>query len=293
MNPTIVIYHGNCPDGFGAVWSVRKFMISGKVENVTYYAAAHGSPPPDVTGMHVIMVDFSYKRPVIEDMIKKAATLLIIDHHKSAMEDLADIEAHNTTVIFDMKRSGAGMAWDFFHPSKERPWLIDYIEDMDLWNWKLENSKEVSMAIMSYPYDFEVWDRMADTPIGDFVRDGTAMLRKHLKDVEEVMKSCTREFKIKVPNLDHVVEVPIKLANVPYTYGSDIGAKLALEDTVNGIGGFYYDKDTPEGPVRSYSLRSSPTGLDVSAIARLYGGGGHRAAAAFRLPLNRIHELEK
>jgi phosphoesterase RecJ-like protein len=36
-----------------------------------------------------------------------------------------------------------------------------------------------------------------------------------------------------------------------------------------------------DGPVRRVSLRSSVDELDVSAIARLFGGGGHRQAAGF------------
>ena len=39
--------------------------------------------------------------------------------------------------------------------------------------------------------------------------------------------------------------------------------------------------DTPEG--RTFSLRSREDGLDVSEIATLFGGGGHRNAAGFRL----------
>jgi len=47
-----------------------------------------------------------------------------------------------------------------------------------------------------------------------------------------------------------------------------------------------------DGPIRRVSLRSSIDELDVSAIARRFGGGGHRQAAGFSsdLPLEEIIE---
>lgn len=47
---TICIYHGNCADGFGAAWAVRKAL--GDIE---FYAGKYQEPPPDVTGMHQVL----------------------------------------------------------------------------------------------------------------------------------------------------------------------------------------------------------------------------------------------
>jgi len=41
------------------------------------------------------------------------------------------------------------------------------------------------------------------------------------------------------------------------------------------------------GPTHKGSLRASVDELDVSAIARLFGGGGHRQAAGFSTELSR------
>lgn len=48
-----------------------------------------------------------------------------------------------------------------------------------------------------------------------------------------------------------------------------------------------------DGPVRRISLRASVDELDVSAIARLFGGGGHRQAAGFssEKPIDEIIEV--
>ena len=119
-----VIYHANCTDGFGAAFSAWK-LLGNKAE---YYAAKHGDPPPDVTGKSVAILDFSYNNATTKQMIKDAKDLIILDHHKSAVIELHDI----TCAEFDMNHSGAVLAWNFFHPGKESPKFIRYIEDLSL-----------------------------------------------------------------------------------------------------------------------------------------------------------------
>jgi oligoribonuclease NrnB/cAMP/cGMP phosphodiesterase (DHH superfamily) len=103
---SMCIYHGNCADGFGAAWVVRKAM--GEID---FHPGKYQEPPPDVTGKDVVMVDFSYKRPVLLEMAEKANSILILDHHKTAAEDLLDLPA-NVTAKFDMGHSGAMLTWE-------------------------------------------------------------------------------------------------------------------------------------------------------------------------------------
>jgi len=85
MTPDICIYHGNCADGFTAAWAVWKRFG----DSVEYIPGVYGESPPDVTGKNVVIVDFSYKRPVLLEMTKTARTVLVLDHHKTAEADLA------------------------------------------------------------------------------------------------------------------------------------------------------------------------------------------------------------
>lgn len=297
MSKPLCIYHGNCADGFGAAWAVRKAL-----GDIDFHAGIYQNPPPDVTGRDVVMVDFSYKRPVLLAMAEQARTILILDHHKTAAEDLAGFPAppatyddfiFNCTGIaaeFDMNRSGATMAWDFFHDTT-RPKLIETIEDRDLWRFKLPKTREIQASVFSYPYDFDVWDRLMETEQSELAVEGEAIERKHHKDIAELLTVTTRKFKIKAPHPDGmvggIVELPIELANLPYTLTSDAGHALAKRSH-HGIGGCYWD--TPEG--RVFSLRATETGLDVSAIAKLYGGGGHKAASGFRVPFDQLGQFD-
>ena len=83
MNKILLIYHGDCPDGFMAATIFRKATNQDAAE-IKFYAGIHQQPPPDVTGQDVVFVDFSYRRPVICEMAGQAKSILIVDHHVSA-----------------------------------------------------------------------------------------------------------------------------------------------------------------------------------------------------------------
>jgi oligoribonuclease NrnB/cAMP/cGMP phosphodiesterase (DHH superfamily) len=262
MNVTICIYHGNCADGFGAAWVVRKAL--GEMNS---HPGKYQEPPPDVTGKDVVLVDFSYKRPVLMEMAEKANSILILDHHKTSAEDLVDLPA-NVTAKFDMNRSGAMMTWEHFFPSKTPPPLLLHIEDRDLWRFALQNTRQIQANVFSFPYDFQVWDTLMATAPAALATEGEAIERKHFKDIRELLGVTTRYMVIggcRVP-----------AANLPYTMSSDAGHELAKGQPFAAC---YWD--TPEG--RAFSLRSSDDGADVAEVAKQYGGGGHRNAAGFKV----------
>jgi hypothetical protein len=297
MKP-LCIYHGNCADGFGAAWVVNKAL--GGVE---LHPGVYGNPPPDVTGRDVILVDFSYKRPVLLEMAKAARSILVLDHHKTSADDLAGfpppisgnwidhlaeaggainngVDPDLPRVLFDMSRSGARMAWEFFHPGQKVPHIIEIVEDRDLGGGiafppRTPYTRSVMTTIFSHPYDLGRWDWLANRcedhmALQEMIAEGDAIDRKHFKDIDELLKTATRRMVI------GGISVPV--ANLPYTQSSDAGHKLAKGEP---FGACYMD--TADG--RVFSLRSSKEGLDVSEIARKYGGGGHRNASGFRMPI--------
>lgn len=293
----LCIYHGNCADGFGAAWVVRERCRRSKIP-VEFHAGVYQDPPPDVTGRHVLMVDFSYKRPALLEMAKAARSIVVLDHHKTAAEDLAGFrepapwsewndgshppfegDDEPVAALFDMERSGAGLAWDFFFPHEKRPRLIDHIEDRDLWRFTLPRTREIQAAVFSYPYDFDVWDRLMRTnDLAGLAMEGAAIERKHHKDVAELVKVVTRPMRIG----GHVVP----MANLPYTLASDAGHLLYGDE--HPFAGCYWD--TPDG--RVFSLRSREDGADVGEIAKEYGGGGHKHASGFRVPFDQLGQFE-
>ncbi len=266
MNKGICIYHGNCADGFGAAWSVH----NARGNTLEYYAGVHQTPPPNVTGKEVIIVDFSYKRPIIEEMAKVAKSILILDHHKTAQEDLEPLLANGTIHgEFNLNKSGAMLAWEHFNTTSTAPELIRHIQDRDLWQFKLAGTREISASIFSYPYDFEVWSKLMESSLEELRLEGIALERKHFKDIEELLLVAKRQMIIG--------GYLIWVANLPYTLSSDAANMLCKVTHPGAFGACYMD--TADG--RVFSLRSIGK-FDVSEIAKQYGGGGHRNAAGFR-----------
>ncbi len=281
----LCIYHGNCADGFGAAWVVRKAFG----DDVEFHAGVYQDSPPEVADRNVIMVDFSYKRDVLEEIAKTAHTITIIDHHKSAEEDLSiykrpthemrmdEVQFRNycgfessypIRAIFDLERSGARLAWDFYFPNEEPPQLINHIQDRDLWQFKLSGTREIQAAIFSYPYDFKMWDELMKNDVDDLIYDGEVIERKHFKDIREFIKVAA--YRMDIAGYD----VPV--LNAPYFWSSDAGHIMGEGEPFAAC---YWD--TPDG--RVFSLRSAEDGLDVSEIAKQFGGGGHKHAAGYRI----------
>lgn len=311
MNKTIVIYHGNCADGYSAAWVVRQAFIRDALLKIgmphdpklmydknadefgivasmdkseimpIFHAGSYSEKePPDVVRADVILVDFSYKRDTIQRMCDLANSVLIIDHHKTAIEDLAGFEHPKFKSYFDLEHSGAMLAWFYYFNDALPPPMLAHVEDRDLGKFNIFGTREANSAIFSYPYTWANWDMLMLNPPDQFIRDGAAIDRKHLKDCKELIEVVTRRLYMPIVDADgemrfHGLEIPV--ANVPYMHGSDVANILAQKELDEGrppVAGYYYD--TPKG--RNYGFRSIGD-FDCSRFAKALGGGGHRNAS--------------
>lgn len=293
--PDICIYHGGCDDGFGAAYAVWKRWG----DEVAFVEGRYGEAPPNVYGKHVIIVDFSYKREVMREIGNRAQSVVVLDHHKTAQaelhewgssipaNDLGDrLEAtefdidhvlmQNCLPIiawFDMNKSGARMAWEFCHPGTDVPRLILHVEDRDLWRFALPYTKHVSAALRSYKHSFDRWDAWChpNDDVSPLIMDGGAILRAHEKNVEQ---HCTNVYE------DEIGGVRVPVVNVPYHYASDCADALLKAKPDAPFAAAWFRRG--DGVIQ-YSLRSRDDRMDVSEIAKQYGGGGHRNAAGFQM----------
>ena len=254
--PNVVLYHADCADGFGAAWALWK-----RFPKAEYIPVKHGQPPPSgLDGQHVVMADFSYGREVIEQINQVSASFQILDHHVTAEAALAGLPY----AYFDMKKSGAVLAWEWAH-QEPAPWLLRYIQDKDLWQWRLPRSREISAALAAYPFDFEIWDGL-DQSVLEI--EGRAILRLEENLIDNI--------------IEEAVLVSFQGETVPAVYSpimtSQIGERLCQGFPF----GIIWHQ---QGGRRYFSLRSRSGTTDVSAIAARFGGGGHINAAGFSLPL--------
>lgn len=278
----LILYHNACPDGFCSA-----FIANKRYPEAELIALDHGADHAEVlkkcVDKDVLMIDFSLRTRQENDWLNEACkSLLILDHHKTAQAVLEGAPY----AIFDMARSGAGLTWDYLfginstprhteiiqdvwgYAWKSRPWYVDYVEDRDLWNWKLPNSREVNAYLMTLPFEIGVWkhldsitaDKAADLGVGSLAQVDH-VVRETVKNVRE----------------GNFGGIRVGLLNTTYLNCSDIGNEIAKNFTFSLT--WFERKDN----AIQFSLRSIGE-FDVSAIAKQYGGGGHVHAAGFQLP---------
>lgn len=284
----LVIYHGpGCLDGMAAAWCAYQHFG----DNAEYQIGRYQSNEPiDFADRDVFMVDFSYKREfLLENILPFANNVFMIDHHKSAIDELWDLPAKIDNFFMCNSRienSGAFLALEWFGRTDARvPKVLLHIQDRDLWKFNMEHTKEITAAL----YSQEDLDYIS---IGRYMTDGYQMYQKllaegrtlckaHDKDVNVLMKIARRTVMLHYgtfdpeSNYDGENCIVIDLVNAPPKYSSDIGNLIAKE---NMFGGTYYDTATH----REFSLRSVGD-FDVSEIAKEFGGGGHKNAAGFKV----------
>lgn len=272
----LVLYHGpDCPDGFCAAWVSHRVLGDG----ADYLPVQYGQPPPDGAddkdrGLYVL--DFSYPRDVTFRLAAlRHERVVVLDHHKTARAALDGLEielASNNcgdalTAVFDVGKSGARLAWEHFFPGEPAPWLVAYVEDRDLWAWKLPFSREVSAGLAARPRTFAEWDELGRHPRRPpgLTQEGAAVLRYQSRLVDS---ACANAREVDIDG--HKV-----LAVNATCLFSEVAGKLA-EGRPFGAAWFVRGDGK-----KVWSLRSRDGGVDVSEVARRHGGGGHRNAAGY------------
>jgi oligoribonuclease NrnB/cAMP/cGMP phosphodiesterase (DHH superfamily) len=263
MSSPLVIYHAHCDDGFGAAYAAWQHFG----DQAEYYPASHGSQPPSAQGRVVYLLDFSYKRAVLTQLIAEAKTVIILDHHQTAQEDLMPLlTTGQLSGEFDLSRSGAIMAWHYFHPDTPPPPLLQHVQDVDLWQFNLPGSKEISLCLRSHPHQFELWQQfMFQTE--QLQAEGAIIARFFQRKVQELTRHAVRS---------SIAGYEVPVCNAPHLFVSDLAHELSKGEPFAAV---YHDT----ADARSFSLRSQRDGgIDVAKIAEQFGGGGHRHAAGFR-----------
>lgn len=278
----IVIFHSqdgqnHCDDGFAAAWVFWKAF-----PKATFLPGIYGQEPPweNLRGQPVYLVDFSYKAPVMQRLLSEARCVTLIDHHKTAKEELERLpppDGDEFEVFFDLNSSGAMLAWQYVYgyegctaETRMCPELIARIEDNDLWRTprRFDDSLVVQAALRSYPQTFEVWDDLMNRPLAELAAEGAAIRRFIDAKIAELKRTFW---------WDDVAGVRMPVCNAPWFLASDLAGQLAEEN--GGVAAVYFDQPTR----RCYSLRARGD-HDVSEIAKQMGGGGHKGAAGFEVP---------
>lgn len=261
----IIIYHAECIDGWAAAYLFKKAYPDARLIPVKY-----GDELPLIPNAEneiVYIVDFSYPRDILIDLAARCQHLLVLDHHKTAQANCEGL----TCCMFDMNRSGAMMAYDYLVQHNSNGILrliIQYVQDYDLWQHKLPGTKEVNAYLRCVPMTEEAWDDLMQEEFEDIKQRGSAILKYQEQSIQQHLARAG--FAV----IDHTI--------VPTINCTD---KSIISELLNRLcqghpfaASYYYDEITRQ---IYYSLRSDENGVDVSEIAKKYGGGGHKHAAGF------------
>lgn len=300
MNPqsaATIYYHADCLDGFGAAYAAWRRFETGAVYRPMHYGNTWDAA--DVAERDVYALDFSFPPPVLQEIARLARSVTQIDHHASARSDWARhlrAEAGSSlaryadpggklNVLFDLEKSGARLAWEFFHPGTPVPAALLHVEDQDLWRFQRAGTRAFCRALRLRPFDFGAWQALVDAAeapaeaaFKTLLTEGEAIERFLAIEVDRLAASgLVGTVRLPQPEAAGEASVEGLAINANAVFASDLGGALAERC---GRFGLIWHVDA-DGWVKA-SLRGCNR-LDLAAIARQFGGGGHPNAAGFRM----------
>lgn len=276
----LVLYHGRCADGFGAALAAWRYY-GGQAECV---GLSHGDVAtlddlPPLDGRAVYILDFSFDADLLRGIEERAAKLVMLDHHKSAAEKLTGFACRCGVVHFDMGKSGARLAWEFFYPNDPLPDLVRFVEDRDIWTWQYPESAGFLAALDLEPFEFARWDAIAS-----FTPEQTAAFVARGQAMDEKFRNLAADVAGGAQPLVFNGQTGL-MVNAPGAFHSVVGELLSKQSGTFALMWTVGKDGRVKGGLRSQR------GYDCIPLAESLGGGGHAQACGFRMGAERLPEL--
>lgn len=287
-NADIFIYHSNCADGFTCAYLYDKWCVEQSLKNGTPKRAVEYIPSSYYFGVdglldkcrdkYVAVADFSFSSETMRDLQLVSKGFAVFDHHISKKDDIELIDNH----VFDSSKCGSMIVYDLLWPDCPRSDFVKYINDRDLWLWQMPNSHEINAVVQHTKPSFESWADIENCINNDYTRiveRGRAVLNTTNFLCENVIEDAALVDFIVNPVTHEKAKALVFPCNVKSLVSDSCHLALNSEagKEVDFVCGYTV---WPDGNV-VYSLRSKPH-FDCSAIAKAYGGGGHKNASGFR-----------
>ena len=262
---TIVFYHGSCPDGFGGAYAAWK-KFGGRAEYVPLTRS--DDDMPSVEGADVYFIDFTYEKERMDAFAAQAASVTVLDHH----EGVRDVVESMPTHVYDSNRSGATIAWQYFHPDTPTPQLLQYVEDDDLFRFRLPETRPIISYLGVNPFTFEFWDE-------------TARTLDNPETKEKLLEKC----RVYAEYFELLAQLAVDKAKLISFEGHECYFAIAhpYKPMKSLVGNLLAKKKGPFALVVAahpkgfgVSIRGDGS-VDVSKIAQKYGGNGHPNSSGF------------
>lgn len=265
MERTLILYHGNCPDGFGGAYAAwKKFG-----DSADYIPLHRGEPIPEgLEGARVYLIDFTYPREEMDEILSKVASVVVLDHHEGIRDVVEAMPEH----VYDSNRSGATIAWSYFHPDTPVPLMLQMLEDQDIYRHAIADTVPLHAYLEVHPYSFEGWDEVVQTLDDESRRDAFLEKARTYAEYYELL-----------------AKMSVNKAKLVEFEGKQVyfGTCHPFKSLKSYVGHLLAEK---QGPF-SLTVTAHPNGygvsirgdgtVDVAEIARKYGGNGHINSAGF------------
>ena len=274
--PIVCVYHDPCQDGISSAWVVFNALSGRELQfvpdNYNEHRAEFALTPTNLKNKHLIITDYSFSAERMIELSKLAETVTILDHHTKSKDEIVPLlESGDIHGVFDMKKSGCLVTWDFFH-AEEAPLFLQHISDRDLFTFNLPDSRAIYYACLSDEYNVVKWDQMIRQCSTDVLAEiGRPILEKSMQEIPKI--AATSEL------------LSVRGWNVPVVEVKDD----SLSSEVCAY--IYKESDVPfvvayckHGAFVKVSFRSKlGSGVNVNEIAMFFGGGGHIHASGVKV----------
>lgn len=296
-----IISHINCPDGMASAMILKQVLPDAEVVFAQYDTPEHRNIKPEPG---LLFCDFSPYLPKIEVNGEKVADLsalqpfieagtLVFDHHKTAKPACTPFVDLGLGVFGDEVENpgvcGAVLAFnEVFAPLT----MATQKSGLSTWNtvkelatlagirdtWQRQDPRWDEACAQGEALTFYPSEDLLKVSVGEwasYLRLGPVLIRKHKEHVKKCIEGAYK-FTAHAPGPD--VRVVMFQGLKPTSDAADV-----LGDTADLVLGWAY---SCEGDNRKIQVSSrSRSDIDVSKLAKKFGGGGHTKAAGFSLPI--------
>lgn len=278
----ICFYHSRDLDGFTSGAIVKKAYPDAELIGYDY-----GQPIPrtkeQLAGQDVILIDVSFPIGDIMEISQVTKSFLWIDHHASAYGDYRNHVPPGVQAVMEIGKAACEIAWKFFYPLQEPPTAVVLLGAYDTWR---KDDKAVWDDVI-YPFQFGMRGHCTSP---ETFPDLLLIEYNKSIDATNLISSILREGKAIVQYQTEMNALNCKRNSFEFEFE---GLKAIC---LNG-GGFnsdvfksVYDPEKHDimmpfqfnGKFWVFSLYDDKGSTDCSALAKKYGGGGHKGAAGFQ-----------
>lgn len=232
---------------------------------------------------HVILVDLSIPLGVYNKLRSITKTVTWIDHHKTTIDIVDQIDKEELDYVFKSGEGGACLlVWNYYRAGMKPPYVINLVSNYDEWKYKY-GDKTMLFHIGSSMFDLNpessIWEVLLD-PSTKSKRDskmfvdnictmGHIILKYQESRVYDLLFNCSF----------HVTLGGHKFLAINTDTSNTALRKLDFKKfKIEADGLLLFNRQKVKWIV---SLYTNNEHIDVSIIAKEYGGCGHKSAAGF------------